>query len=76
MSISVKEIQNFLDKERYAPGVLSSNCILECALRNGKLSKGGTTDRLIGETFFRHWLFKGQLPDPLKELFEHEELEE
>ena len=71
-----KEIQNFLDKERYAPGVLSSNCILECALRNGKLSKGGTTDRLIGETFFRHWLFKGQLPDPLKELFEHEELAE
>ena len=71
-----KEIQNFLDKVRYAPGVLSSNCILECALRNGKLSKGGTTDRLIGETFFRHWLFKGQLPDPLKKLFEHEELEE
>ena len=71
-----KEIQNFLDKESYAPGVLSSNCILDCALRNGKLRKGGTTDRLIGETFFRHWLFKGQLPDPLKELFEHEELEE
>jgi hypothetical protein len=68
----------FLDGERLAPSVMSSRTICELAfLRDGNhLTESGNIKELVGETFFRHRLFKGQLPDELKEFFEHPKLEE
>ena len=71
---SKRELHSFLASERFAPAILSSERIVSSALTSAGLTKAGWRTGLLGETLVRHRLFKGQLPETLKSLYEHPEL--
>lgn len=74
--ISLSENTSFLDAEKFAPGIFSSQTICDLALPNGQLNKEAVLIELIGEVLFRHWLFKDQLPSNLRKLLQCEGLAE
>ena len=77
-AMHLPKLLEFIASEEFAPAILSSEDIACLAFQpNGKgLRKMGFGHDLFGETLLRHWLYHGNLPEPLAELYARPELDE
>ena len=74
MAPTEAEIKQFLGKEKFAPSILSSKKIADFAIKNGAFTKAGYVHELVGEALFRNALYNSDVPDDLKAVLKHEQM--